>query len=583
MIKLQIYQDFGQHKIQPLQWFFLLSIFVFLNCNTTFAANEKGLRRHPPKQVENFQTQDKVAMIVGIDKYPVSSGLSRLQFAKADALALAEVLQEQGYTLIGKKPLINADATAGDLRHYLEQLRKWVIPGEGTVLFSFSGHGFAEDGKNYLAVHGTAMENVAGTSLAIDEVEALLQASGAKRKLVFIDACRNKPDAKGTKGAVSNRKFVLQESKGIRMLFSTEQGDVSYESPKLGHGVFSEFLLKGLRGEAAGQDGLITFHDLERFVIKNVRNWSKENLSGVQVPYTAGEASGDFLIGKDNQFQLLKIFDDTTQTKDTSTNNSMAIWVVATIFLISAAFISWRIPAFQTLFREQIARWRKADQLSQRSIEKPVTEPAKPTVPSVLILQENDQQVPEIKINPEFSNGTVLGRSKKFCHIPLPHDALSRRHIRIIWDNANKSWLVEDLNTLNGTDLDDAALSSFQPVQLQSGQTLYIGELAFSVHTRIEPDLPVATRQDDFLNTYRIDGEGTMLDFSASTFHAELVKTRSGELYLTDGLSEKGTFCEKDEEWQAVQQQAIEWTDKLKLGDSPTTAEALMKKLLVQV
>jgi hypothetical protein len=132
--------------------------------------------------------------------------------------------------------------------------------------------------------------------LAVSELEQLLKQTGAKQQVAFIDACRSDPD---TKGADKPRSFDdLTDSEGLRVLYSTAPGQVSYEDDNLEHGIFSYFLLKGLQGEASGgNDGFITFEDLHSYVASQMRVYAVSK-GHSQKPYAHGENSGDFLIAK---------------------------------------------------------------------------------------------------------------------------------------------------------------------------------------------------------------------------------------------------------------------------------------------
>ena len=100
-----------------------------------------------------------------------------------------------------------------------------VEPDQGTFLFFFGGHGFAAKGQNYLATYGVNADDLEGDGLAIAVVESLLASSKAKRKLVFIDACRNSP-GNGTR-AIEQRSFAkLNAAEGLKVLFSTKEGHV---------------------------------------------------------------------------------------------------------------------------------------------------------------------------------------------------------------------------------------------------------------------------------------------------------------------------------------------------------------------
>jgi len=121
-----------------------------------------------------------------------------------------------------------------------------------------------------------------------------IERTGARQRLLFIDACRNDP-AKGSKGAGNTPSFIdFKSAEGVSILFSARLGDKSWEYDDLGHGIYSHYLLEGLGG-AAAQDNVITFRGLSDYVVKNVKaeSFKRENL---QLPYTKGEYIGDFLI-----------------------------------------------------------------------------------------------------------------------------------------------------------------------------------------------------------------------------------------------------------------------------------------------
>ncbi len=84
---------------------------------------------------------------------------------------------------------------------------------------------------------------------------------------------------------------------------------MSYEDEGLEQGVFSYYVAKGLRGEAAGPDGMITFDDLRNWVSDNMRRDGAEH-QRPQIPYQLGESTGDFLLAR-------KASSDVTSLADT--------------------------------------------------------------------------------------------------------------------------------------------------------------------------------------------------------------------------------------------------------------------------
>lgn len=99
-----------------------------------------------------------------------------------------------------------------------------------------------------------------------------------------------------------------KDSEGLRILYSTAPGDVSYEDDSLKHGIFSNFLIAGLNGKAVNpQDGMITFNDLTDFVTREMKAYGTSRAgSNMQIPYQLGESTGDFLIASSSQVEPVR-------------------------------------------------------------------------------------------------------------------------------------------------------------------------------------------------------------------------------------------------------------------------------------
>lgn len=71
--------------------------------------------------------------------------------------------------------------------------------------------------------------------------------------------------------------------------------------------------------------------------------------------------------------------------------------------------------------------------------------------------------------------GLVIGRHPELADRVVADAAVSRRHCRI--GLADGGLFVEDLNSLNGTAVDDTWLAPFRPVAVGPGQRLRFGRL----------------------------------------------------------------------------------------------------------
>ena len=271
-----------------------LTILLALTSPVTAQTLEKRITPVDANVRQTFERQPKIAVLVGVGAYPEGSGLAPLKYAAQDVAELSSELEKQG--LRSAAACGWARPSRGLVVRTLTQIGQVLDPDQGTLLFYFSGHGFTDHGVNYLATYGVTVDDLDREGLSITEVGRLVKATRAKRQVLWIDACRNDPGA-GARD-VSRRSFEqLNAAEGIRILYSTRAGSVSFEDDSLQHGVFSYFLLRGLRGEAVGSDGLVTFQDLAGYVSDAVMNYGIKT-GRIQRPFDAGEASGDFLLAE---------------------------------------------------------------------------------------------------------------------------------------------------------------------------------------------------------------------------------------------------------------------------------------------
>ena len=73
------------------------------------------------------------------------------------------------------------------------------------------------------------------------------------------------------------------------------------------------------------------------------------------------------------------------------------------------------------------------------------------------------------------SDGMVIGRAADQCDFVLAHPTVSRRHARL--RVAGEALQVEDLGSTNGTQVGELALKAGEPVPLQAGIKLRIGDV----------------------------------------------------------------------------------------------------------
>lgn len=233
------------------------------------------------------------AVVVGVSDYPSSSDLWPLNYAHRDAIEVASALKQRGYTV---RLLLNADAKKRAIENALEDAKAFFVDpaDKNSVVFFFAGHGFTNEGVEWLMPEDGVASDPAGSGVSLSEVQRLLMASGANQRMLFIDACReNNSNTRGLSRVFDDS--YLPEAEGTAISFSTKLGSTSLEVDALQQGVYSYFLKQGLLGATGYQE--LTFSSLHNYVSRNVKKYTAESGLKLQIPFRAGENSGEFTLG----------------------------------------------------------------------------------------------------------------------------------------------------------------------------------------------------------------------------------------------------------------------------------------------
>ncbi|MEA5566209.1 eIF2A-related protein [Anabaena sp. UHCC 0399] len=215
-------------------------------------------------------------LLVGVNQYQ-DAQLPCLRYSAVDCQVLAEALtgatQEQ---FLQKEINIYHDfATESPLlvniRDRLQQVTTSAQPTD-TILFYFSGHGILHPNTQqaFLCLADTQKDNLENTGLAVKELLEFLSNSGVQNQIVWLDACHSGGMTLRGLNPTPQLVAVLQQraakSKGFYALLSCDTDQQSWEFPELGHGVFTYYLMRGLRGDAADHQGMISADGLYRYV-----------------------------------------------------------------------------------------------------------------------------------------------------------------------------------------------------------------------------------------------------------------------------------------------------------------------------
>jgi len=249
-----------------------------------------------PPQTREFGERPTTSYPAYVDRWAIIVGISRyeherlnLKYADRDAEELATLLQTPsggGFEAEHIVKLINEQATTQNVNRALRTFLKRPAK-EDIVLIYFACHGASDPDRPdivYLLTYDTDPVDVSGTALPMREIDLSLRENLlAERVVIIADTCHSAAidGGIGRRGADNSTALVnryLQQvseaKKGIALLTSAAASQTSLEDARWGggHGVFTHFLLEGMRGAADNpRDGVVAVGELFEYVRKQVR------------------------------------------------------------------------------------------------------------------------------------------------------------------------------------------------------------------------------------------------------------------------------------------------------------------------
>ena len=228
------------------------------------------------------------AVVVGVGRY---TAMPSLKFTDDDAYRFYSFL---GSVEGGAVPqsqmtiLIDEDATRENI---LKKMREYFLKADANdvVVLYFSGHGL---NGCFLPVDYDGYNN----KLRHEEIKTVFKQSKAKHKLCIADACHSGSlnDGAGSLAAKGPAPVTLQRyyqafedaDGGVALLMSSKAEELSLEDHGLRQGVFTYYVLQGMKGTAdTNNDYLVSIKELYNYVYAKVREYT----TNVQTPVLTGD------------------------------------------------------------------------------------------------------------------------------------------------------------------------------------------------------------------------------------------------------------------------------------------------------
>lgn len=249
----------------------------------------------------------RYGLVIGINHYR-QPGLD-LKYAVADAEAVHALMVDPECGNFAPEHvtlLPDAQATREGIRKALTDLRRKARP-EDTVWIFFSGHKDYEDlpdreqAESFWLPHDGDPNDLVGTALGDRELGNITARIRAERLVVYLDCCHAAAGATRADRRKDTRpppEVILGRfsGRGRLTLAASDRQQKAVEVARHGHGAFTYFLERGLRGEAdADGDGVVTADELWAYLREKVRAAAAEAGVG-QEPVKSGETTHDLAL-----------------------------------------------------------------------------------------------------------------------------------------------------------------------------------------------------------------------------------------------------------------------------------------------
>ena len=245
--------------------------------------------------IKTKSNKNAYAVVVGIEQY--RQKLPKADFAVQDAHTVADYLTKVlGYPEENVITLLNDRASYVDLAKYFE---KWLpnnVENGSSVFIYFSGHGAPNPntGDAYLVPYDGDPSFIAETGYSLKRMYDALGKLPAKEIVVALDSCFSGAGgrsviAKGARPLVMNLQSNMALSKNITVMSASSGEQISSTYDEKGHGLFTYFMLKGIKNEdVVKPDGSIKMDDLFGYIKPQVERIARKQYNNEQTPQLIG-------------------------------------------------------------------------------------------------------------------------------------------------------------------------------------------------------------------------------------------------------------------------------------------------------
>lgn len=223
---------------------------------------------------------------VGIEDYLRNDEFKRVRYANKDASEFKEAF-EIDITIDADNIVLleNEQATKSSIKKELERITKKATKYD-RIIFFYAGHGMYSEGQNWIVPFDSYRTDILSTGVSIQEILTLFRNSDCKKNILFLDCCHSgfelgEDERTSNSGFEIDDLFYLYKDEEYCSGFaSSKSSETSISNDVLRNGVWSNFLIKALSGNAEPkfyEDGILFSNALQDYLNQNVKSFVKKN------------------------------------------------------------------------------------------------------------------------------------------------------------------------------------------------------------------------------------------------------------------------------------------------------------------
>jgi uncharacterized caspase-like protein len=210
------------------------------------------------------------ALVIGISDYPPP--IRKLRAVANDVREMTKLLSsDQGqFPAQNVRCLADNEATQKAVLDAIDATFSGV-QADDAVFAYLAGHGAVVGGEYYFVAYDTTAQGIGTDGVPLKRIKSAFDASPSQRAFLWLDFCHSggiiprdlggKPDDRD----VMSRALEVVQGQGKLIIAACSPSQSAWESAAVGHGFFTDALLRGLKGEAR-HDGEVTVNSLYDYI-----------------------------------------------------------------------------------------------------------------------------------------------------------------------------------------------------------------------------------------------------------------------------------------------------------------------------